>query len=202
MRVALFGDIHGNLPALERVLEHARSMGAHAFWDLGDLTGYGPCPDEVVRVVAGLKGLSVLGNYDRKVLLVEEKRRSWAGRKDPDKILAFQWAHDQLSPEARAFLEALPEEREFGLEGLSFFLTHAAPGSRKEHLSAETPRERFLELAAGTGADVVCVAHSPSPFALRAGAAWFDHPQRFSREVCKGLPRGADPRRGQEGRGL
>ncbi len=187
-RVALFGDVHGNLPALERVLRHARARGAQAFWDLGDLTGYGPFPEEVVCKVAEVADRSVLGNYDRKVLRVEEKLRDWKGRKDPEKLLAFTWAREQLSEESVRFLRSLPRELVFREDGLAFFLTHASPGSWKEHLNADTPRERFGEIAVRTGADVICTAHTHRPFALREGGAWFVNPGSVGR------PEGGDPR--------
>ncbi|PWG74693.1 metallophosphatase family protein, partial [Enterococcus hirae] len=49
MKAALIGDVHANLPALEAVLEHARSQGAEEVWNVGDWVGYGAFPDEVVR---------------------------------------------------------------------------------------------------------------------------------------------------------
>ena len=41
MRVALIGDVHANLPALEAVLAHARQEGANAIWNVGDFVGFG-----------------------------------------------------------------------------------------------------------------------------------------------------------------
>lgn len=191
MRIALFGDVHGNLPALERVLEHARDHGAADFWDLGDLTGYGPFPDEVVRTVAAVARFSVSGNYDRKVLAVREKLDGWRGRKDPAKIKAFVWARENLSGESLRFLAERPREVTFTLEGLAFYLTHAAPGSWKEHLAPDTPRERFAQLVLcqdSPGADVICVGHSHRPFARKVGGTWFVNPGSVGR------PEGGDPR--------
>jgi hypothetical protein len=47
MKYAILTDIHGNLPALERVLEHADSRGIpnENFRILGDQIGYGPKPN-------------------------------------------------------------------------------------------------------------------------------------------------------------
>ena len=46
MRIAVLSDIHGNLPALEAVLASLRPYDA--IWQLGDIVGYGPQPNEVV----------------------------------------------------------------------------------------------------------------------------------------------------------
>ena len=53
MRVALIGDVHANLPALEAVLDHAREQGATRIWNIGDFVGYGAFPDEVVGRLPG-----------------------------------------------------------------------------------------------------------------------------------------------------
>jgi predicted phosphodiesterase len=43
---AVFSDAHGNLPALEAVLEDIKGRGITAMICLGDLVGYGPFPNE------------------------------------------------------------------------------------------------------------------------------------------------------------
>ena len=50
MKVCIISDVHGNLPALEAVLEHAASLGINEpIWNLGDFVGYGAQPEEVVQ---------------------------------------------------------------------------------------------------------------------------------------------------------
>ena len=49
MRVAFLTDVHGNLPALEAVLAHARTQGADEVWNGGDMVGYGPQPEACVQ---------------------------------------------------------------------------------------------------------------------------------------------------------
>jgi predicted phosphodiesterase len=49
VKVALIGDVHGNLPALEAVLAHAAQQRVEAIWNIGDFVGYGAFPDEVVQ---------------------------------------------------------------------------------------------------------------------------------------------------------
>ena len=68
MSVALIGDVHANLPALEAVLDHAAGQGVDAVWNVGDFVGYGAFPDEVVRRLRREGVLSIVGNYDLKVL--------------------------------------------------------------------------------------------------------------------------------------
>ncbi len=68
MKYALISDIHGNLPALEAVLEHiGRRRDVIATYHLGDLVGYAPWPNETVARLRGFKISGVAGNYDSTV---------------------------------------------------------------------------------------------------------------------------------------
>ena len=52
MRHFLFTDIHGNLEALQPVLEFAQKMKIDRYICLGDLVGYGASADEVITASA------------------------------------------------------------------------------------------------------------------------------------------------------
>jgi putative phosphoesterase len=160
----LIGDVHANLPALEAVLEHARQQGVEAIWNVGDFLGYGPFPDEVVKRLQEARAISIVGNYDLKVLAFKKKRKKWRKKKQIDKFLGFQWAAHNLSQESRGYLCALPEEREVHAEGLHVLLTHGSPVSNEEHLGPDTPVERLRELAGMVDADAIICGHSHRPF--------------------------------------
>lgn len=173
MKVALVGDVHANLPALEAVLAHAALQGVDAIWNTGDFVGYGAFPDLVVRRLQAAGALSIRGNYDTKALKAPQKAAKWQGRKHPDKILAFQWAYDHLSPESRVYLAGLPKEIRFQAEGWQILLTHGSPESVEEHLSPATPETRLAQLAALTSADVIIFGHSHRAFVRKAAGKWF-----------------------------
>ncbi|HZW02461.1 MAG TPA: metallophosphoesterase family protein, partial [Anaerolineaceae bacterium] len=162
--IALIGDVHGNLPALEAVLRHAAEHGAEAVWNAGDLVGYGPFPEQVVRRLQKDSVINIQGNYDRKVLQVPEKAEKWSRTKDPEKWFAFRWAYDRLTPESRAFLAGLPVEQRIALEGWSILLVHGSPASQDEHLYPDTPEERLQELVDLARADVIVCGHSHQAF--------------------------------------
>jgi len=173
VKVALIGDVHANLPALEAVLAHAHQRGVEQIWNVGDFVGYGAFPDEVVRRLRQENALSIVGNYDLKVLKFNQKKGKWRKSKRPEKFLAFQWAHDHLSPESRQYLHSLPQEMRLQVEGLRILLTHGSPASNKEPLTPETPEERLRELGRMASADVVVCGHSHQLFAREVDGVWF-----------------------------
>ena len=44
MRIAIIGDVHANLPALEAILIHAKAREVESIWNVGDSVGYGAFP--------------------------------------------------------------------------------------------------------------------------------------------------------------
>lgn len=111
MKRAILSDIHGNLEALQAVLEDARGQGAQEFYCLGDVVGYGPNPRECVDAVMGFQ-LCILGNHDQGALYDPEGFSSGAER-------AIFWTREQLEsgdPDAEAatkrwaFLNELPRQ--------------------------------------------------------------------------------------------
>lgn len=174
MKVALIGDIHANLPALDAVLSHAEQNGVQFIWNIGDFVGYNAFPEETVQHIRQRKDTtSIIGNYDLKVLKVDKKRKKWEASKDPAKLASFVWTYDQLSEESRAYLRSLPEEREFDAEGWHILLTHGSPAGNEEHLLPWTPEERFHELAEMTPANIIIFGHSHRAFTRKVDDTWF-----------------------------
>jgi len=178
-RIALLGDIHANLPALEAVLTHARSLGSVSIWNTGDFVGYGAFPDEVVKRLQHEGAISIIGNYDLKVLKFPKRKEKWRQSKHPQKRLAFQWAYQNLSETSRAILHSLPEETIVEEGGKRILLTHGSPASNKEAITPETPPDRLqvlLNLAVERYAapiDAVICGHSHQAFTRKVGESWF-----------------------------
>ena len=116
MRILIVSDIHSNVVALETVLAVA---GAYdQLWNLGDTIGYGPRPNECV---AAVKHASVLiaGNHDLASL-----GKVNLNDFNPDARTANIWNGEQLTPENRALLEALPPRSDIDAQ---FLAVHASP---------------------------------------------------------------------------
>ncbi len=187
MKVLLLGDVHGNLPALEAVLAHAAPRGPEAIWNVGDFVGYGAFPNEVVKRLRDAGAVSIVGNYDVKVLEFRKKRKELR-KKRAEKWLAFKWAYENLSKKSRRYLRSLPKEVRLEAEGWRVLITHGSPASNEEHLWPATPVERLRELAAVAEADAVLCGHSHQAFARKVAGVWFINPGSVGR------PDDGDPR--------
>jgi diadenosine tetraphosphatase ApaH/serine/threonine PP2A family protein phosphatase len=117
MRVLIISDIHANLAALESVLDDAGEYDAA--WCLGDLTGYGPNPNECVSLVRSLPGLICLvGNHD-KAVLGEIDLHVFNG----DARAAIEWTQSTVTPDTMAYLAALPADERYE----DYTLAHGSP---------------------------------------------------------------------------
>src|SRR5262245_42723392 len=66
--IAIVSDIHGNLLALQAVLEDARSAGADTTWCLGDIVGYGPEPVACLGILREQAAVIIKGNHEQAVI--------------------------------------------------------------------------------------------------------------------------------------
>lgn len=103
MLYCVFGDIHGNLEALEAVLADAEKQGAERYLCVGDVVGYGADPGPCLERVRALTTQIVAGNHDCAVV----------GRTDVEYFnhfakAAILWTQQNLSPGQQAFITGLP----------------------------------------------------------------------------------------------
>jgi diadenosine tetraphosphatase ApaH/serine/threonine PP2A family protein phosphatase len=104
-RYLVLTDIHANLEALDACLDDARVRGYDLTLVLGDLVGYGADPNAVIDRIQGLKPTAVVrGNHDKVACGLDQAEGFNAVARS-----AAKWTLDQLTPEYRDWLAALPE---------------------------------------------------------------------------------------------
>jgi len=142
MRVALLSDIHSNLVALDAVLAAAGPVDA--IWHLGDVVGYGPDPDGVVRRLIEVGAVGVRGNHDAAAAGGDEIE--WF---NPDARRAMEWTRDSISDATVAWLRVLPER--LTVEGCE--LVHGSPREPIWEYVTSVPaaRANLAVLASPTG---------------------------------------------------
>jgi putative phosphoesterase len=178
-RIALLGDVHANLPALEAVLSHAQLEGVEGYLNIGDFVGYGPFPNQVVKHIRKLEMISIIGNYDLKVLDFPKKKKKWKKKKNSLKWYAFKWAYEHLSKKSRRYLRSLPGEKLLEISGMKVLLVHGSPTSNEELLTPDTPRQRLWELNQvvidkyGEAVKAVIFGHSHQAFTELVDKTWF-----------------------------
>ncbi len=174
MTIALFSDIHANLPALEAVFEDMDACSEiDAAYCLGDLVGYAPWPNEVVEVVRSRRIPTIAGNYDEGVGLGSGDcgcaYRTGEDRARGAASIAF--TNEAITEENRAYLRALPRHVRLTFQAprtkaapLEILLVHGSPRRVNEYLFADRPDRSFLRMMERAEAHVLCVGHTHKPF--------------------------------------
>lgn len=103
MKYGIFGDVHGNLEALEAVLADMEEQGVTHPLCLGDLVGYGANPAECVEVIRALGCPVVRGNHDDLVT----SGKSPGFFSEPARV-SLEFSRRQLNPSQLNFLRRIP----------------------------------------------------------------------------------------------
>jgi protein phosphatase len=138
-RIAVISDVHGNLTALEAVLDHIRESGITRIFNLGDMIGKGPRSAEVVDRCRAVSEVIVLGNWE--VEMAAGFARTWP---------AGEWHRAQLGAERLDYLAALPGCFDFTLSGRAARLFHASQRGVHHRVYEAGPREQHDAMFSNT----------------------------------------------------
>lgn len=165
-QATIFGDIHGNLPALEAVLADMQANNLSPDYCLGDLVGYGTFPNEVIEIIRERNIPTIMGNYDLGVgnssddcgCAYTSKIAEALGKR------SIAWTNQNTTSDNKLFLQQLAAQIPLQLDGLRVLLVHGSPRKINEYLFEDRPdatMERLLDLAE---ADVLVCGHTHIPY--------------------------------------
>ncbi len=85
MRIAIISDIHGNMEALVNVFDDIAGQKVSDTIAVGDLIGYGPEPDKVVKLIRNHNIISVMGNHE--LALCDRRYLRWFNPSSKESLL-------------------------------------------------------------------------------------------------------------------
>jgi len=104
MKYIIFSDVHSNLEALQALLHHKKTKGADKFLFLGDMVGYGPDPEKVIKLFSQIKNLHLVrGNHDKVIADLEPSSLF-----NPIAAVSAEWSKTRLSDKDRRFIKKMP----------------------------------------------------------------------------------------------
>lgn len=164
MRVAALFDIHGNLPALEAVLEEMREAQVDRVVVGGDVV-LGPMPRETLMRLLnfGLPTQFIRGNCESSVLATMTGIES---NSTSERYRAIdRWTAQQLQPEYTQLFVDWPLTLRLTIDGLGeVMFCHATPRDNNEIFTRLTPEDRLLPIFAGLNVNVVVCGHTHMQF--------------------------------------
>jgi predicted phosphodiesterase len=151
MRLAILSDIHGNLEAFQSVHADMERQGLDGVVCLGDMIGYGPDPEDVIRGIRNLQCSAVLGNHEASLLT--EKARKWMNFQARENSITTE---KLLSEESITYCRTLPRSLH---SGESWFVHGYPPDSVFTYLFNKTD-QGIEALFAASEASLYFVGHT------------------------------------------
>lgn len=164
MRVAAIYDIHGNLPALEAVLEDVRRDDVDHVVVGGDVVP-GPMVRETLACLLALDLPVQFIHGNGEVAVLE----AMAGRDHPavpeQHRSLIRWMAQQLRAEYGPLLATWPRTLRLDIDGCGCVLfCHGTPRDDNECFTRLTPEDRLLPIFEGLNASLVVCGHTHMQF--------------------------------------
>jgi len=143
MRIALFSDVHANLPAFEAFLADLDSRKPDAVYCLGDLIGYNVWPNEVIAEIRRRGIATLMGNHDEKTK---------------------GYAYELVNADNRLYLDTLPAHIRLEYQSFNLLLAHGSPRSINEYVLEDMAESYVTAMMDEVNATILCVGHSHLPY--------------------------------------
>lgn len=173
MKLAIIGDIHANLPALQAVLTKIQQQDVDAIISTGDVVGYLPYPNEVIEQLRKHHVLVVQGNHDARFGHVQTAEFIT----DPKQLQAsasFHWTDQTLSAANRSYLTTLPTELRLQYGDQRLRVVHGSHRRNNEYLYPEG--EQLAEIAAEIDATIFVSGHTHEAYVRKVAGTTFMNP--------------------------
>lgn len=205
MKIALFSDIHANLPALKACLADIEQQQPDQIFCLGDLVGYNIWPNEVIREIRRRGIPTIAGNYDFGIGRATDDC-GCAYKSDEEKAngaVSISYTNQIVQADERQYLRTLPKHIRVELEmqegaPVSLLLVHGSPRKINEYLFEDRDEKSLQRILESANADILCFGHTHKPYhrVLNSGTEAEPHFRHAVNIGSVGKPKDGDPRGG------
>lgn len=204
MKIALFSDIHANLPALEAFFNDVDGRKPDMMYCLGDLVGYNIWPNEVIDAIRQRNIPTIAGNYDFGIGRMSDDcgcAYKTNTEKDMGKV-SISYTNNLVLPEQRAYLRILPAhikvEFQLNEDKLNLLLVHGSPRKINEYLFEDRDEKSMTRIMEQADADIMCFGHTHKPYhrVLNSDANGNDHFRHAVNIGSVGKPKDGNPQGG------
>jgi predicted phosphodiesterase len=204
MRIALFSDIHANLPALEAFFADVDNRRPDGLYCLGDLVGYNIWPNEVINEIRRRNIPTITGNYDFGIGRSIDDC-GCAYKTDQEKAngaISISLTNELVNAEERKYLRSLPAhirlEFQLNNDRLNLLMVHGSPRKNNEYLFEDRDEKSMIRIMQEADADIMCFGHTHKPYhrILNSGTDNQPHYRHAINIGSVGKPKDGNPQGG------
>jgi putative phosphoesterase len=170
-RIAILADIHGNLPALEVVMEDLKRMSPDRVIVNGDIINRGPQSRECLAAIRATGWPVVYGNHEEYIIKFDYGE--WPEEWYTDWWLPTRRIWEEMTEEEIAFIETMPWFYIVNVPGLPpIRVLHGSPWALNDGLGYWLSDSELLAVARRVPQKILVGAHTHRPFNHRVGERW------------------------------
>ena len=113
-KIAIISDVHGNITALNTVLNDIENKKIKKIFNIGDCIVKGVNPDIVIDTIKEKCEINLLGNCDYVICKPESKKKNF-------------WTRNKIGEERAAYISNLPISHDFYMSGHLIRIFHSSP---------------------------------------------------------------------------
>jgi predicted phosphodiesterase len=170
IQIAVFSDVHGNLPALEVVLKDIEKRGIRQRFCLGDLVDFAPWGNEVIEKIRNLNIPCLMGNHDERIAfnipVVPLSKHS--EEETNARFIAIDHSKKYITEENKKFLSELPFHLKLnykvGEKYWNIQLVHSSLSSNDTYLYESEKDEIFTTMLKDSQSEVIVMGHTHLSF--------------------------------------
>ncbi|WP_160196080.1 metallophosphoesterase family protein [Senegalia massiliensis] len=158
MKISVLSDIHGNLTALEVVIEYSMNQGIEYFIIAGDHISDCPHPNEVLNRISKLKGWIIRGNREEYIFrTIDDTTVDWNKYRQLDSMV---WTRDELESHNIEFIRKLSDQETIQIQDFdSIRVVHGSTEDIYEHLYPHK-EDRLVEILNNIDEKVLICGHT------------------------------------------
>jgi len=160
-KIAFINDIHGNMAALESLLEDCKNSGRTDVFVLGDMIGFGPQSEEALDLLKKYRNelniRTLLGNHELYCIMGEASFDYRNGHE----VKQTQDIRRNMSDENRRYIETMPLDRRIIIGDKKVELTHFPHMKTKNdtQIFGMHGKRDFSEVTSGKNQDYLIYGH-------------------------------------------
>lgn len=167
MKIAILSDIHGNMIALNAVMDDIQKNECDKTFFLGDYALAGPEPSPTVDYCMHLETYEniemIQGNTDKMLAEYTDELYNEITEAAPIMANALKEEAAMLNDKQKDFLKNLPPYKLVEIEGFKILLVHGSPRRNNEDILPDTDPKEVEEMVKDTEATIILCGHTHIP---------------------------------------